>query len=187
VSELDDAIHLIDRAYHELIEEGLDITKPPIGVMIEVPSAVYQVAELAQRVDFISVGSNDLVQYLLAVDRNNQHVADMYECLHPAVIRALKQIVVGARAYQVPVSICGEMASDPVAVVILIALGFDSLSMNACSLLRIKWVVNNICYTKAKKLLEEVLIMDNPSIIRLRLEQALDEAGLGGLIRAGKR
>ena len=176
-----------DRAYYELIEEGLDIVMPPIGVMIEVPSAVYQARELAKRVDFVSVGSNDLIQYLLAVDRNNPRVADMYECLHPAVLRSLKQVVEEVKACQVPISICGEMAGDPVAVILLIALGFDSLSMNASSLLRIKWVVNNINYEQAKQLLDEVLHLENPAIVRLRLEQALDDAGLGGLIRAGKR
>lgn len=187
VSELDDAMHLLDRAYHELIEEGINVTKPPIGVMIEVPSAVYQARELAKRVDFISVGSNDLIQYLLAVDRNNPHVADLYECLHPAVIRALKQVVDVAKDCDVPISICGEMASDPVSVILLIGLGFDTLSMNASSLLRVKSVVNNIKYELAKNLLDEVIQMEDPAVIRLRLEQALDDAGLGGLIRAGKR
>ncbi len=187
VNELDDALHLIDRAYNELREEGLDIIKPPIGIMIEVPSAIYQAPELARRIDFMSVGSNDLIQYLLAVDRNNPRVSDIYEALHPAVLRALQQVICAAKAADVPVSICGEMASDPVAVILLLALGFDSLSMNANSLLRVKWVINSFRYDSAKKLLEEVLALENPAIIRLRLEQALDETGLGGLIRAGKK
>lgn len=187
VIELDDALHLLDRAYHEILEEGLELVKPPVGIMIEVPSAIYQACELAKRVDFVSVGSNDLIQYLLAVDRNNPRVADMYECLHPAVIRALHQTVEKVKQIGIPISICGEMASDPVAVILLIGMGFDSLSINASSLLRIKWVVNNISFEKAQQLLNEVLMFENSAIIRLRLEQVLDEAGLGGLIRAGKR
>ncbi len=187
VSELDHALHFIDRAYNEVCDEGVDIEMPAIGVMIEVPSAVYQIEAIAKRVDFISVGSNDLIQYMLAVDRNNSRVADLYDALHPAVLQALVHIVEGAHRQSKPVSICGEMASDPVAVILLLAMGFDSMSMNARSLLRIKWVVRNFSLSQARKLLHDVMQIENPAMIRLHLEAALDEAGLGGLIRAGKR
>ena len=187
VTELDHALHFIDRAYHELQEEGLELRMPRVGVMLEVPSAVYQIEEIARRVDFVSVGSNDLTQYLLAVDRNNTRVADLYDALHPSVLRALVQIVEGTHRQGRPVSICGEMASDPLAVILLIGLGFDSLSMNAGSLLRVKWVIRNFSLSQCQKLLNEVLKIENPTMIRLHLENALDEAGLGGLIRAGKR
>ncbi|MEW8238882.1 MAG: phosphoenolpyruvate--protein phosphotransferase, partial [Candidatus Thiodiazotropha taylori] len=96
VQEVDDAMLLIQRAHDELLEEGYQVKMPQVGVMIEVPAAVYQVEALAQRIDFLSVGTNDLTQYLLAVDRNNAHVAEIYNDLHPAVLRALIQIVNGA-------------------------------------------------------------------------------------------
>ncbi|MDO8697017.1 MAG: phosphoenolpyruvate--protein phosphotransferase, partial [Pseudomonas sp.] len=115
--ELEEALHLIHRAWGEVRDEGVDIPLPPIGVMIEVPAAVYQVRELARQVDFLSVGSNDLTQYLLAVDRNNPRVADLYDFLHPAVLQALRLVVDGAHAEGKPVSICGEMAGDPSAAV----------------------------------------------------------------------
>src|SRR5690606_30031413 len=113
VSEVEEALHLIHRVYHEVREEGLDIIMPPVGVMIEVPCAVYQVKELADRVDFLSVGSNDLTQYLLAVDRNNPRVAGLYHQFHPAVLQALFKVACDAHAVGRQVSICGELAGDP--------------------------------------------------------------------------
>lgn len=187
VGEVDEAISLLEQAYSELIDDGLDIIKPPVGVMIEVPSAVYQTRDLAKRADFISVGSNDLTQYLLAVDRNNSRVAGLYESLHPALLRALLQVVEGGHSEGKPVSICGEMTSDPVSIILLLAMGFDMLSMNSTSLPRMKWVIRNFTLAYARKLLSEVLEMDNAALIRFHLEKALDQAGLGGLIRAGKK
>lgn len=186
VTELDHALHLLQRAHLELIEEGHEIVWPSVGVMIEVPSAVYQAGELAKRVDFISVGSNDLTQYLLAVDRNNSRVASLYDPLHPAVLQALQHIVLKTHQHHKKVSICGEMANDPVSVILLLGMGFDMLSMNAGSLLRVKWVIRNFTLQQARELLQEVLTLENPTMIRVHLERALDKAGLGGLIRAGK-
>jgi phosphotransferase system enzyme I (PtsP) len=186
VGEVDEALHLIDQAYEEVLEEYDEITKPEVGVMIEVPSAVYQARELASRVDFLSVGSNDLTQYLLAVDRNNDRVSGLYDSLHPAVLRSLMQVVEGGHSEGVPVSICGEMASEPVAVILLLAMGFDALSMNSSTLPRVKWIVRQFSMAQSRKTLGEVLSMDNPTLIRFHLEKTLDQAGLGGLIRAGK-
>jgi len=186
ITEVEEAQRLFAQAYHELKEEYEDIIMPPIGVMIEIPSAVYQARELAKRVDFLSVGSNDLTQYLLAVDRNNPRVSGLYDTLHPAVLRALMQVVKEAQLEGTPVSICGEMASDPVSVIILLAMGFNSLSMSATRLPRMKWVVRTFSIKKAKTLLEEVLVMDDPVEIRNHLELALEDMGLGSLIRAGR-
>ena len=113
VSEVDEALRLLRKAYTEVRDEGYDIEMPQIGVMIEVPSAVYQARALAKRVDFLSVGSNDLTQYILAVDRNNPRVANLYDSLHPAVLRALIQVVENGHQEGKHVSICGEMAGDP--------------------------------------------------------------------------
>lgn len=186
IAEVEEAQRLIAQAYSELMEEGELIRMPQVGIMIEVPSTVYQARELARRVDFLSVGSNDLIQYLLAVDRNNVRVANLYDCLHPAVLRALIQVVEGGHQEGKNISICGEMAGDPVAVILLLAMGFDSLSMSATRLPRMKWVIRKFTMASAINLLEEVLIMDDPTEIRCHLELALEEAGLGGLIRAGK-
>lgn len=186
VNEIESSIRLITQAHDELIEEGIAIEMPSIGCMVEVPAAVYQANEIAKRVDFLSVGSNDLIQYLLAVDRNNPRVANLYDGLHPAVLRALKHIVKAGHKAGKPVSICGEMAGDPSAVVLLLAMGFDTLSMNARTLPRVKWVIRQFKMSQAKALLDEVLKMDDPKEVRLHMENALEEAGLGGLIRAGR-
>lgn len=186
VSEADEALRLMKKAYTEVHEENSTIEMPQVGVMIEVPSAVYQARALAKRVDFLSVGSNDLTQYLLAVDRNNARVANLFDSLHPAVLRALIQVVESGHQEGKHVSICGEMAGDPAAVILLLAMGFDSLSMSASSLSRMKWVIREFTQKKAAKLLQDVLSMENAVMIRCHLELALDRAGLGGLIRAGR-
>lgn len=186
VSEVEDAIRLIRQGHDELLEEGCDVTMPPLGLMIEVPAAIYQAVELAKRVDFLSVGTNDLIQYLLAVDRNNPRVADLYNGLHPAVLRALASVVKDSHRVNRPVSICGEMAGDPIAVLLLLGIGFDSLSMSARALPRVKWVIRNFSRAFAKDLVKEVLKMDDPIEIRCHMEMILEDAGLAGLIRAGK-
>jgi phosphotransferase system enzyme I (PtsP) len=186
VTEVDEALRLLKKAYTEVCSEGYLVEMPQIGVMIEVPSAVYQARALAKRVDFLSVGSNDLTQYLLAVDRNNPRVANLYDALHPAVLRALIQTVEGAHQEGKHVSICGELAGDPVAVILLLAIGFDSLSMNAASVGRVRWIIRRISKKKALKLLHEVLSMESAVMIRCHMELALEKAGLGHLIRAGR-
>ncbi len=185
IQELDEAIMLIDQAYYELQEDGLEFDKPRVGVMIEVPSLVYQVDAVAKRVDFFSIGSNDLTQYLLAVDRNNSSVAALYDSLSPAVIHAIKQVVEGAERHNLPVSVCGEMAGDPRAVLVLLGMGVNSLSMSASSVSRVKWVIRNYDKAKAEELYKEVLTMDHAQQVRAYLNNALIEAGLGGLVRAG--
>ena len=182
VHELHDAQHLIHRAWSELTSEGFEVKMPRVGVMIEVPSAVYQARELAQMADFLSVGSNDLTQYLLAVDRNNARVAALYDYLHPAVLMALQAIVKAAHAANKPVSICGEMAGDPVAAVLLLALGFDSLSMNSTHLPKVKWLLRKMTLQHAQELLAEVSVMDNPQLIHSTLNLALGNLGLNKIL-----
>ncbi len=180
--ELEEALHLIHRAWGEVRDEGTDVPLPPVGVMIEVPAAVYQVRELARQVDFLSVGSNDLTQYLLAVDRNNPRVADLYDFLHPAVLQALQLVVDGAHAEGKPVSICGEMAGDPSAAVLLMAMGFDGLSMNATNLPKVKWLLRQISLSKAKELLGQLMSIDNPQVIHSSLHLALRNLGLSRVL-----
>lgn len=185
VEELEEARVLLDRAHAELVEEGQAVQQPRVGVMIEVPAAVYQAAALARRTDFLCIGTNDLTQYLLAVDRNNGRVANLYDSLHPAVIRAVGDAVQGARRWSKPVSVCGEMAGNPPAVVLLMGLGIDKLSMTASNLPRIKWLIRNFSRRQACELLEEALAMDDAAAIHRLLNRALQEAGLGRLVRTG--
>ncbi|MNO68945.1 Phosphoenolpyruvate-protein phosphotransferase [compost metagenome] len=185
IHELEEALHLIHRAWGEVRDEGTDVPMPPVGVMVEIPAAVYQTKELARQVDFLSVGSNDLTQYLLAVDRNNPRVADLYDYLHPAVLQALYTVVRDAHGEGKPVSICGEMAGDPAAAILLMAMGFDSLSMNATNLPKVKWMLRQINMSKARELLSEAMSHDNPQVIHSSLQLALKNLGLARMIGPG--
>jgi phosphotransferase system, enzyme I, PtsP len=186
VAEVDEAQRLIKRLYSEMIAAGVSIEMPKVGLMIEVPSAVYQIDALAKRVDFVSVGTNDLTQYLLAVDRNNPRVAALYDSMHPSVLNALTHIIEGARRQQKPVSVCGEMAGEPAAALLLLGMGVTSLSSNVASLLRVKWVIRNFSVARAREVLDAVIQMEDAKSVRLYVGKVLEEAGLGGLIRAGK-
>jgi phosphotransferase system enzyme I (PtsP) len=184
-TELDMAMVLINQAIGELIEEGEQVHRPPIGIMIEVPAAVYQVKAMARQADFFSIGTNDLTQYLLAVDRNNSRVASLYQSLHPAVLCAVQQVVEEAHKLGKPVSVCGEMAGDPAAVLALLGLGVDSLSMSVSSLPRVKWVIRSFTQEEAYDVLQQALEMDDPRAIRQLYNSVLEQGGLGGLVRAG--
>lgn len=186
VQEVSSALQLIKKAHRELIQEGLEIKYPPVGVMIELPAAVYQTRALARMVDFVSVGSNDLTQYLLAVDRNNPRVAHLYSAFHPAVLTALLQVVTQAHEEGKPVSICGEMAGDPGAAVLLVAMGFDVLSMNAMTLLKVKSVIRSISLDAAQDLLDQVMQMDDAQTIRSAVDLTLYNAGVDRLLRSSR-
>jgi phosphotransferase system enzyme I (PtsP) len=184
VSELDEAMDLIHRSHRELRQDGLTGDLPPIGVMVEVPAAVYQARALARRADFLSVGSNDLTQYLLAVDRNNARVADLYHSLHPAVLQALLEVAAASRDEDVPIGICGELAGDPGGAVLLLAMGYDVLSMNATSLPKVKKALRNVQLSEARQLLEEVMEMAYVGDINKRLEEFLTEHGMEKFIHS---
>ena len=184
VREVETAVSLIRKSYHELLQEGADLPFPPIGVMIELPAAVYQTRALARMVDFVSIGSNDLTQYLLAVDRNNPRVANLFSSYHPAVLNALQHVVDQAHAENKPVSICGEMAGNPGAAVLLVAMGFDILSMNAAALLRVKSVIRSMTLEAGRELLGKVMQMEDEQLIRNAVDMALYEAGVDRLLRS---
>ncbi len=184
VFEIEEAQHLIHRALLEVEEELQEsLPYPRIGIMVEVPAAMLQIMDMAQLVDFVSVGSNDLTQYLLAVDRNNPRVADIYNPYHPAILRSIKHLVDQVHAAGKPVGICGEMAGDPCTATLLLAMGFDSLSMSSSNLLRIKKLVCEMPLARARALLERVLSVDSGAVIRSLVEYELEEMGLGDLIR----
>jgi len=186
VNEVEEALHFIYREYHEVRAEGYKVNMPQVGVMVEVPGAVYQVRELAERVDFLSVGSNDLTQYLLAVDRNNPRVASLYHSFHPAVLQALNKVAQDSKGMHVQLSICGELAGDPAGAVLLMAMGYDALSMNASNLLRVKAVLRGVSLEWAQALLKEVLQLDSPYIVQSTLNLALKEAGFERFLRRSR-
>ncbi|MBA3581705.1 MAG: phosphoenolpyruvate--protein phosphotransferase [Gammaproteobacteria bacterium] len=184
--ELRQAMALILRAHRELLEEGLVMPLPPIGLMIEVPSSVYMIGSFAKYVNFLSIGSNDLTQYLLAVDRNNERVGKLYDALHPAVLHAISQVIKSAEQHNKPVSICGELAGDPLGALLLLGMGMKSFSMSAGSLLRVKKIIRTFSYAQAVEITARAVLMEDAQSVRALLINELDHAGLGGLIRAGK-
>ena len=185
--ELDDSLILIHRVKDEIEDEiGQAIEFPPVGAMIEVPSAVFQIEDICHLVDFVSIGTNDLTQYLLAVDRNNENVAELFSSLHPAVLKAMLHIVEGARRMNTPVSVCGELAGDPLGVMALLGLGIRNLSMSVGSLLRAKKVIKSVSLTELSEYFKEAVSMTDADDIREFYTSKLKEKGLGGLIRAGK-
>ena len=166
----------------ELVSEGRSVNRPKVGIMIEVPATLYQMPEIATRVDFVSVGSNDLTQYLLAVDRDNPQVAQIYDSFHPAVLRALHAIAAAGKATGLVVSICGELAGDPRAVPLLVAMGYDSLSMSVTQLARAKQVLSQFTRPDCQALLAEVSVLDRASLIRNRLKQEFDSRDLSQIL-----
>ena len=151
---------LLDDCRGELKKEGISFDKGmKIGVMVEIPSAAVMAKEFAEQVDFLSIGTNDLIQYLLAVDRGNEIVSPLYQEFHPAVIRTLAHIIKEGKKAKVLVSLCGEMSSDPVAIPLLIGLGLDSLSMSVSAIPTIKKIVRNISYKECKALAEQCLAL----------------------------
>lgn len=182
ITEVEEAKALVQRAYDEVVEEGVDVKQPLVGVMIEVPAAVYQSRLLAKAVDFLAVGSNDLTQYMLAVDRNNPRVANLYQESHPAVLSALREVARAAHAEQKPIGICGELAGTPVGAVLLMAMGYDVLSMNATNLPKVKWVIRNIKRSDARRMLARVLRMQTAEEIQSYMHGQLIDAGLGRVV-----
>ncbi len=185
LDEIEAASALLGQACDSLKNEGIRGKKPPVGVMIEVPAAIYSMQHMAEHVDFFSLGTNDLTQYLLAVDRGNEHVSQLYDHLHPAVLHCIRDAIGQARRTGKPVSVCGEMAADPLGAVLLLGMGADSLSMAAPAIPHIKWVIRSFSFSQARALLDQALGMTDAGAIRSLLSTALENAGLGGLIRAG--
>ncbi|SFX30859.1 phosphoenolpyruvate--protein phosphotransferase [Marinospirillum alkaliphilum] len=182
VREVEEARALIRRAWVELRQgEGLQINKPLVGAMIEVPAALFQIPALAERVDYLSVGSNDLTQYLLAVDRDNPRVARLYSGYHPAVLHALARIAADAHACRLPVSICGELAGDPAGAVLLLGMGYQNLSMNLASLPRVKAAIRRVTVAQSRELLEKALGCASTDQVVGHLGVFMSELGLGWL------
>ena len=188
VSEVEEALYLLERDWIAVQEEEqVKITKPKIGIMVEVPSVLLQIEEFAELVDFFSVGSNDLTQYLLAVDRNNPRVANVYSHFHPAVLRALTRLVQQCHTYNKPISICGEMAGDPLAAILLMAMGFNTLSMSSSNILRVRKAICHVPMSDAQVQLAHVLKMDNPLVVKSWMDYYFKTHGLADMVKSATR
>lgn len=187
VSEVEEVLYLLERDWIAVQEEEqVKITKPKIGIMVEVPSVLFQIDEFAELVDFFSVGSNDLTQYLLAVDRNNPHVANVYSHFHPSVLRALQNLVQACHQHQKPISVCGEMAGDPLTAILLMAMGFNTLSMSSSNILRVRKAICHVPMADAKQLLDNVLQMNNSLVIKSWLEHYFKTHGLADMVKSNR-
>ena len=173
---------LIQRVVLELASEGYEVLAPQVGVMIEVPSAVYIAPELAKEADFLSVGSNDLTQYLLAVDRTNSRVADMFDGFHPAILRALEITSKAGTHAKIPVALCGEMAGDPLAAVLLVGLGFKELSMSSAALAQVKRALGAFSSKECQSLAQQALAMESGVEVLHIVAQAFIDKDLNLLV-----
>ena len=170
----------------QLMGEGIAVSRPPVGVMVEVPAAVYQAHSLACSADFLSVGTNDLAQYLLATDRNNPRVSARLDPTHPALLAALKMVVDSAHRAGKPVSVCGEIASDPAMGLLLLGMGFDGLSMSPAALPRMKWAVRSVTFERMRSLAAEALRCERPSAIRSLLDAVVVDIGWEELVSGNR-
>jgi phosphotransferase system enzyme I (PtsI) len=160
VEELDITLGILEEAKAELRKRGLPYDENvPIGIMIEVPSAAFTSDILAKKVSFFSIGTNDLIQYMIAVDRENERIAYLYEPFHPGVLRLIKMVVDNAHNNGIPVGMCGEMAGDPHAAVILLGLGLDEYSMSAIGIPAIKRIIRSVTITEAEELVGTIMEM----------------------------
>ncbi len=158
-----------------LQDDGLTVGKYKLGIMVEIPSAAVMASELAREVDFFSVGTNDLIQYTLAVDRLNSRVSDLYQPWHPAIVRLLKQIADGAKEGGAELAVCGEMAGDPLVLPLFVGLGFKELSMSPAKLLWVKSRLSRITLSWAKNVAEEALACKSAEEVRQLLERHAEE------------
>ena len=178
LEQIEEASALIRRAHREVVEEGFAVKAPLVGVMIEVPAAIYLTREIARAVDFLAVGSNDLTQYMLAVDRNNPRVADLFEEVHPAMLSALREIAKACHAEGKPVGICGELAGTPEGAVLCVGMGYDVLSMNAANLPLVKWVIRSVSLRDCRRILARSLRLRSSHEILAFVRRQLVDAGL---------
>ena len=160
IQEIREARRLLQEVQEELKAQGqLFDPRMPVGAMIEVPAAVTLATLLAKEADFFSIGTNDLIQYTLAIDRGNKQVAGLYQPLHPAVLRMIQQVVEAGSSGGIPVAVCGEMAGDPLYLAILLGLGVDELSMNHMAIPMVKKVIRLINYMDAKQMASQAMDM----------------------------
>ena len=174
IEEVRRAKELLEEAKRELIVSGtLFDSAIKVGVMIEIPAAVTLADLLAREVDFFSVGTNDLIQYTLAIDRSNEQLSHMYQPLHPAVLRSLRRIIQAAHGAGISACLCGEMAGDPLYLPVLLGLGFDGLSMGAGSILRVKQILRRCTMERAAKIAEGCFAFSTAAEVEMYLKSQI--------------
>jgi phosphotransferase system enzyme I (PtsP) len=179
VEEVRRAKEHVEEVKDELRREGRAFEpNVPVGMMVEVPSAVTMATSLVREVDFVSIGTNDLIQYLLAVDRNNHKVASLYEPLHPAVLAAIQHTVQAAKGAGKWVGICGEMASDPVCSIVLLGMGLDDLSMGSFFIPVIKRIVRSVSTTEVRALARDLLSLSTVKEVKGHLFDGMKSLGI---------
>ena len=176
IEEIREAKRLLEETRQELLAQGVPIAdRMEIGAMIEVPAAAIIADQLAQEVDYFSIGTNDLIQYSLAIDRSNERVTYLYEPLHPAVLRLIKSIVDQAHKAKIRVAMCGEMAGDPLCCLILLGMQLDELSMNHLAIPRIKRIIQQSTLSESKKLLTQAMSYNNAFDVRSYVQDYMNE------------
>jgi len=164
---------ILEEARQELEGVGVHTGRPENGMMIEVPAAALMADALAREVDFFSIGTNDLAQYTLAVDRGNEGVADMYDACHPAVLRLIDMAVTAAHRYGKWVGLCGELGGEVQAAALLVGLGLDEISMSPVFIPPMKEAVNKLAYQEAREMGQRLLELSGPGEVRAALSKAI--------------
>lgn len=176
IEEIREAKQLLEETRRELVAQGVVVAeRMEIGAMIEVPAAAVIADQLAQEVDYFSIGTNDLIQYSLAIDRSNERVTYLYEPLHPAVLRLLKRIVDSAHEAGIRVAMCGEMAGDPLCCLILVGMQLDELSMNHLAIPRLKRIVQQSTLAESRALLQKAMTFNNAGDVRSYVQDYMSE------------
>jgi phosphotransferase system enzyme I (PtsI) len=183
VHEVRAARALLTEARSELAARGIEIGEVPVGIMIEVPSAAFTASLLAKEVDFFTIGTNDLIQYTLAVDRTDDRVSNRYQPLHPAVLRLLRQVRRAAVRRGIPVSVCGEMASDPLLLRLLIGCGLTEFSMTPGALAMARRVVEETSASHMARIAAHVMTLGTVDEIERFLHETFDSKGAGTEVR----
>ena len=186
MTELRRAKACIEKCRRELEAEGHSVSKVKLGVMIEVPAAVMIVDKLAKEVDFFSIGTNDLIQFTLAVDRTNELITDMFQPHHPAVLSMIYQTVQAAHREGIPVAVCGEMSADPMSVLLLVGLGVDELSMTPWTVMSTKKIIRSINFEDVRDSALSVLQMDDAesvnSFMHGKYAQTIRDLGISSFV-----
>ena len=183
IEEIDMALAYFEQAFEELKQEyGDHAIRPKVGIMLEVPVLLYQLEEVAQRVEFVSVGSNDLTQYLLAVDRNNPRVSGLFDSYHPGILRALRRARADCDKYGLEVSVCGELAGEPMGALLLVAMGYDRLSMNQGNLAMINYLLRRVSCAELQGLLTQSLSQSEGLDVREVVKAFLTSLGLEKIV-----
>src|SRR6185503_17355220 len=178
VEQVRDARRLLAQVAADLVRQGEVVPPVPVGVMIEIPAAAYTADLLAREVDFFTIGTNDLIQYCLAVDRADERVSQLYEPLHPSILRVILMVRRAAARHRIPVSVCGEMASDPALLMLLVGLGLTEFSMTPGAIPVAKQVLSELKSDELKALARRVLRLETMDDIERELLAALGRLSL---------